>query len=88
MSTRVGGVAGAVLDGETGRITAVGEDGAMAAAISGYLGDAAGGASTGSGARPRLRASFTLDPLVAEIDGLYRGLLSSDRGRVRYWHAQ
>ena len=67
VTTAVGGVASAVLDGETGRITAVGEDGAMAAAISGYLGDAAGSTSTGSRGAPTSPGQLTLDPLVAEI---------------------
>jgi glycosyltransferase involved in cell wall biosynthesis len=88
VTTAVGGVASAVHDGETGRITAVGEDAAMAAAISGYLDDVIRRREHGERGRAHVRASFTLDALVAEIDGLYRGLLSSDRGRVRYSRAQ
>jgi len=88
VTTAVGGVASAVLDGETGRITTLGEDAAMAAAISGYLGDALRRREHGERGRAHVRASFALDGLVAEIDGLYRGLLSSDRSRARYSRAQ
>ena len=60
----------------------------MAAAISGYLYDALRRREHGERGRAHVRASFTLDALVGEIDGLYRELLSSERGRERYPRAQ
>jgi glycosyltransferase involved in cell wall biosynthesis len=88
VTTAVGGVASAVREGQTGRITAVGQDEAMARAISGYLDDAVRRREHGERGRAHVRSSFTLDTLVGEIDGLYRGLLSGERGRGRYPRGQ
>ena len=78
VTTAVGGVASAVLDGETGRITAVGEDAAMAERSPATSTMRLRRREHGERGRAHVRASFTLDALVAEIDGLYQGLLSSD----------
>jgi glycosyltransferase involved in cell wall biosynthesis len=75
VTTAVGGVASAVLDGESGRITAVDEDEAMARAIRHYLSDARERREHGERGRRYVNERFTLNGLVASIDGLYRGLL-------------
>jgi glycosyltransferase involved in cell wall biosynthesis len=75
VTTAVGGVARAVLDGESGRITAVDEDEAMARAIRHYLSDARERREHGERGRRYVNERFTLNGLVASIDGLYRGLL-------------
>jgi glycosyltransferase involved in cell wall biosynthesis len=75
VTTAVGGVASAVLDGESGRITAVDEDEAMARAIRHYLSDARERREHGEHGRRYVNERFTLNGLVASIDGLYRGLL-------------
>jgi glycosyltransferase involved in cell wall biosynthesis len=75
VTTAVGGVASAVLDGESGRITAVDDDEGMAGAIRGYLSDAGERREHGERGRRHVGERFTLNGLVAAIDGLYRGLL-------------
>jgi glycosyltransferase involved in cell wall biosynthesis len=75
VTTAVGGVSSAVVDGGTGRITALGDDVAMAEAIRPYL--EAYTLRTAHGARGRRHAeqSFSLDRLVHRVDDLYRRLL-------------
>jgi glycosyltransferase involved in cell wall biosynthesis len=75
VTTAVGGVASAVLDGGSGRVTAVDDDEAIARAISGYLSDAGERRKHGERGRRHVEERFTLNALIAAIDGLYRGLL-------------
>ena len=75
VSTAVGGVASAVLDGKTGRITPVGDDVAMARAIACYLDDPRQRRQDGARGRRHVETGFTLSELVASIDRLYRCLL-------------
>jgi glycosyltransferase involved in cell wall biosynthesis len=75
VTTAVGGVASAVLDGQSGRITAVDEDEAMARSIRDYLSDPGERRKHGECGRRYVEDSFTLNGLVAAIDGLYRRLL-------------
>jgi glycosyltransferase involved in cell wall biosynthesis len=75
VTTAVGGVASAVLDRQSGRITGVDEDEAMARAIRDYLSDAGERRTHGECGRRHVEERFTLNGLVAAIDGLYRGVL-------------
>jgi len=75
VSTAVGGVTSAVIDGETGRIEAVGDDQAMANAIRSYLDDPRRLREHGARGRRHVEATFTLTELVAGLDRLYRRLL-------------
>ena len=88
VTTAVGGVASAVLDGETGRITAVGDDAAMAAAIAGYLDDARPAArARRAGARPcsgQLHAGRARRGDRRSVPGA----AEQQRGRARYRRAQ
>jgi glycosyltransferase involved in cell wall biosynthesis len=76
VSTAVGGVRSAVLDGETGRIVAVDDDDAMAGAIRAYLDDPIRRHEHGARGRRHAEATFTLRELVLTLDRLYRGLLA------------
>jgi glycosyltransferase involved in cell wall biosynthesis len=75
VSTAVGGVGSAVLDGKTGRITATDDDEAMARAIRGYLEDRAQGREHGAHGRRHVEETFALTALVRALDGLYQRLL-------------
>jgi glycosyltransferase involved in cell wall biosynthesis len=75
VSTAVGGVRSAVRDGETGRITVLDDDEAMAGAIRGYLDDPDQLREHGARGRRHVEATFTLTALVRTLDGLYRRLL-------------
>ncbi|HEX4669365.1 MAG TPA: glycosyltransferase, partial [Solirubrobacterales bacterium] len=75
VSTAVGGVRSAVLDGESGRITATDDDEAMARAIRDYLDDPDQLREHGARGRRHVESTFTLTALVRALDGLYRRLL-------------
>lgn len=75
VSTAVGGVASAMINGETGHITVVGDDEAMARAIRRYLDAPDQRQSHGARGRRHVTAAFALTELVARLDHLYRGLL-------------
>jgi glycosyltransferase involved in cell wall biosynthesis len=76
VSTAVGGVATAVRDGETGRVTPLGDDGAMANAIRPFLDGDTLREELGARGRRYAEQSFSLDQLVERIDDLYRRLLT------------
>jgi GT2 family glycosyltransferase/glycosyltransferase involved in cell wall biosynthesis len=76
VSTRVGGMAAVVVDGETGVLAEATDEAAFAAAVERLLMDVTLAKRFGeSGARHAL-AKFSLDRLVVDIDALYRRLLS------------
>jgi glycosyltransferase involved in cell wall biosynthesis len=75
VSTAVGGVRSAVLDGKTGRIISTDDDEAMARAIRRYLEDRAAGREHGAHGRRHVEQTFALTALVRALDGLYRRLL-------------
>jgi glycosyltransferase involved in cell wall biosynthesis len=79
VSTAVGGVRSAVLDGETGRVTRIGDDTAMAEAVLGYVRDGELSRRHGSTGRGHAQATFTLQELTERIDALYRALLYESR---------
>jgi glycosyltransferase involved in cell wall biosynthesis len=84
VTTAVGGVASAVLDGETGRITAVDEEEVMAGVIGSYLGDEVRRREHGEQGRRHAEESFTLNDLVVAIDRLYRRSLDRRPGLTRH----
>jgi glycosyltransferase involved in cell wall biosynthesis len=75
VTTAVGGVASAVLDRESGRITSVDDDAAIAHAIRDYLYDPGRRREHGERGRRHVEQRFTLDGLVASVDDVYRVLL-------------
>jgi glycosyltransferase involved in cell wall biosynthesis len=77
VGTDVGGVRGAVRDGETGLIVPAGSDDQLAAAITWLLdGDKVARRFGGAG-REHALERFGIERLVDELDQLYRGLLRS-----------
>ena len=75
VSTAVGGVARAIIEGETGRVIPVGADDAMVSAIRRYVDDPELRAAHGARARPHAERTFALDALLSSLDRLYRSLL-------------
>lgn len=79
VSTEVGGAATVVLEGRTGRLVAPDDDAAFSAAVLDVLSDPAAALTMGGRGREHVLATFSLDRLVDDIDGLYRRLLA-ERG--------
>ena len=80
VSTAVGGVPSAVLDGQTGRLADVGDEAGLARACAELLSDRAVAESFGRAAREHAAANYQIERLVDDHDRLYRRLLSrSDR---------
>jgi glycosyltransferase involved in cell wall biosynthesis len=77
LSTRVGGTESAV--GDPGRLAPVDDEAALARAARALLEDAPRAAATAAAARERVLASFALARLVADVEALYRELLSPRR---------
>jgi glycosyltransferase involved in cell wall biosynthesis len=71
-----------VIDGETGHITAVGDDEAMASAIRRCLDVPEQRHWHGARGRRHVKAAFALTELVAALDQLYRGLLRQRKGEA------
>jgi glycosyltransferase involved in cell wall biosynthesis len=80
VSTRVGGVSTVVLEGRSGRIVAVDDEHALTVAVQELVADGAHARALGARGQDHVMASFSIDRLVADIDTLYRGLLSQRRG--------
>jgi glycosyltransferase involved in cell wall biosynthesis len=78
VSTRVGGAATVVLDGVTGRLAASEDEAAYAEAVIELLGDPASARRMRVAAPEHVLSRFSLDRLVADVDGLYRRLLDAD----------
>lgn len=75
VSTRVGGVPSAVLDGESGLLAEPDDDAGIAQAVRSLLDDPEAAKRMGQRGREHARASFAVERLVEDIDGLYRRLL-------------
>lgn len=82
VSTRVGGAATVVRDGETGRLVPVGDEDAFAKAILDMLPHADGARLMVGAGRQHALATFSRERLVNDIDELYRRLLA-ERGSRR-----
>jgi glycosyltransferase involved in cell wall biosynthesis len=81
VTTRVGGVETVVADGQTGRV--VGQDaGELAEAVRALLDDPDLRQRMGVEGHLRSIESFSVDRLVADIDDLYKRLLSESQSRV------
>ena len=81
VSTRVGGMPTVVVDGETGVLVEPQDEAAFAAAIEQLLANEALARSLGERGAKRAWHEFSLDRLLADIDELYRRLLSEATGR-------
>jgi rhamnosyl/mannosyltransferase len=66
-------------DGETGRVVAPRDAGALADAINGLLADPALRARMSAAAQTRVAAEFSLDVMVDRVLGLYERLLATNR---------
>jgi len=77
ISTRVGGAAAVVRDGETGLLVRRDDGDELVAHIRRLAHDAGLRARMGEAARTHVQEAFSIDTLVAGIDGLYRSLLEN-----------
>ncbi len=75
VSTRVGGVETVIDDGASGHVVDEDPDD-LAAAVQGLLDDPELRAAFGAVGRERVLGAFSIERLVADIDGLYRRLLA------------
>jgi glycosyltransferase involved in cell wall biosynthesis len=80
VATRVGGVPDIVEDGVTGLLVEPRDPAALAAAISGLLGDPARAAQIGEAGRERQLRDFTLAAMAARVGDLYEELFAARRG--------
>jgi glycosyltransferase involved in cell wall biosynthesis len=82
VSTRIGGTGEIVVDGVTGRLAAVGDTAAFAAAIRDLLTDDARRRAFGAAGRARFETRFTAERMVRETETLYREACGEAHGRV------
>lgn len=71
VATAVGGVADAVVDGETGRLVPAGDVPALAAALADLLGDPARGERLGASGRDRARARYHAAMVIPKLVAMY-----------------
>jgi glycosyltransferase involved in cell wall biosynthesis len=83
VATRVGGVPDLVDDGVTGLLVPSGDTRALAAGLSGLLGDPARRCLMGAAGRKRVAGGFGADRLLADVDRLYTELLGTAVRRSR-----
>lgn len=76
VATDVGGVAEAVIDGETGHLVPAGDPAALADRISSLLSDPPRARRMGEAGRRRTRLHFSPEALLARTAGLYERLLA------------
>jgi glycosyltransferase involved in cell wall biosynthesis len=82
VSTRVGGVATVVLEGQTGFVVGVDDEQGMAQAVGRLLDDRELSARLGTAAAEHA-TTFSIDQLIERIHGLYRRLLATRHERPR-----
>ncbi len=75
-ATRVGGVAEAVLDGDTGTLVPASDPDALATALGRYVDDPARRRRHGAAGHARVQAHFSLASMLAGYTALYDGLLT------------
>lgn len=83
VTTHVGGVPEVVQDGVTGLLVPPGDSSALAAALLQLIADPATAVRLGAAGQARVRADFTLDAMVAQVDQLYRRLARRKLGGQR-----
>ncbi len=76
LATRAGGCGEAIVEGETGRLVAVGDAEALAAALGDMLRDRDGLARMGEAARRRWESGFTAERMVRETEDVYAAALA------------
>lgn len=79
VSTRVGGAATVVREGQTGHLVGVEDEDAFADAVLDILSKPASAQAMGAAGQAHVLRTFSLDRLVDDVDGLYRRLLA-ERG--------
>ncbi|MEJ7826129.1 MAG: glycosyltransferase [Solirubrobacteraceae bacterium] len=82
VSTDVGGVRFAVLDGRTGLLAAPGDQAKLATAVARLLDDPPLAQRLAAAGRCHARDTFAIERLVGDVDDLYRELLARGRRRV------
>jgi glycosyltransferase involved in cell wall biosynthesis len=75
VATRVGGIAEAVRDGESGVLVAARDAGALAGALNGLISDPSGAAALGARARSQVTTQFTRKRMLQGLGGVLRELL-------------
>lgn len=75
VTTSVGAIPDVVVDGLTGRVTAVGEDDAFLAAVGDVLGDETKRHAYGAAAHDRCRSHFTIEAVVPRWQRLFASLV-------------
>ena len=75
VATRVGGIPGIVVDGETGLLIDPGQPGQLASAIEKLAAQPALRATMGTAGRDRALADFSDARYVQDIENLYRGVI-------------
>lgn len=80
VATRVGGIPGIVVDGETGLLIDSGQPGQLASAIEKLAAQPALRATMGTAGRDRARADFSDARYVQDIENLYRGVIEQRLG--------
>jgi glycosyltransferase involved in cell wall biosynthesis len=83
VSTRVGGAATVVLDGQTGHLVPRDDPAAFAEAVRGLLDDPVRAHSLGREGRRHVLTTFALPRLVEDVDHLYRRILADDDAGLR-----
>ncbi len=76
VSTDVGGVPSAVLDGKSGLLAGREDDAGLARAVRSLLDDPVAAARMAQAGRAHARSTFGVERLVDDLDGLYRRLLA------------
>jgi len=82
VSTRVGGAASVVRDGQSGRLVEIDDEQAFVDAVLEILGQPAVARAMGAAGREHVARAFAVDRLVDDLDELYRRLLAerAERG--------
>jgi glycosyltransferase involved in cell wall biosynthesis len=82
VATRVGGVADAVAEGETGLLVPSGDDDALAAALGTLLEDPARRAAMGARARERAASRHSADVAITALEQIYARVAPAHRARA------
>jgi glycosyltransferase involved in cell wall biosynthesis len=80
VSTDVGGVSSAVVDGRTGRLVEPDDERGFAVAVEGFLADPGSAREFGARGREHVVERFSIERLIADVDELYRGLGEAQLG--------
>jgi glycosyltransferase involved in cell wall biosynthesis len=83
VTTRVGGMASVVVEGESGVLSAPEDEAGLAKAVTRLVLDESESRRLGAAGEVRVRQLFALDRLVSDVDALYRRLLPAGSAHER-----